>query len=136
MIYDNCFEVSPSFLKGQIKTFNPFERIFKNFLFNEINQSPDKVYSKENYDKMVENYYIYKNQFKKYGLTFDVNEEYGENGKKRSYLSKIFFLPEKYRTEFNKNDKVLYKGKDYYIIYNFLLIMKLTKKKIIKLILN
>ena len=59
--YKKCFEVSPSFLKGQIKTFNPFERIFKNFLFNEIiNPFPDKVqYKKENYHKMVENYYIY-----------------------------------------------------------------------------
>ena len=118
----NCFEVSPSFLKGQIKTFNPFERIFKNFLFNElINPFPDKVkYNKENYDKMVENYYIYKNQFKKYGLTFNVNEEYGENGGKRSYLSKIFFLPENYRREYTINEnKILYKGKDYYLIYTF-----------------
>ena len=120
--YNKCFEVSPSFLKGQIKTFNPFERIFKNFLFNEIiNQSSDKVqYNKENYDKMVENYYIYKNQFKKYGLTFNVNEEYGEDGKKRSYLSKIFFLPENYRIEYtSKENKILYKGKDYYLIYTF-----------------
>ena len=120
--YKKCFEVSPSFLKGKIKTFNPFERIFKNFLFNElINPFPDKVkYNKENYDKMVENYYIYKNQFKKYGLTFNVNEEYGENGGKRSYLSKIFFLPEKYRREYTINEnKILYKGKDYYLIYTF-----------------
>ena len=120
--YKKCFEVSPSFLKGQIKTFNPFERIFKNFLFNEIiNPFPDKAeYNKENYDKMVENYYIYKNQFKKYGLTFNVNEECGGNGGKRSYLSKIFFLPENYRIEYtiNKN-KILYKGKDYYLIYSF-----------------
>ena len=115
----NCFEVSPSFLKGQIKTFNPFERIFKNFLFNEIiNPFPDKVkYNKENYDKMVENYYIYKNQFKKYGLTFNVNEE---NGGTRSYLSKFFFLPENYRRECtNSDNKILYKGKDYYLIYTF-----------------
>ena len=92
-INENCFEVSPSFLKGQIKTFNPFERIFKKFLFNEvINESPDE----EKYDKMVENYYIYKNQFKKYGLTFNVIEEYCECGIKRSYLRKIFFIPEKY----------------------------------------
>ena len=120
--YKKCFEVSPSFLKGQIKTFNPFERIFKNFLFNEIiNPSPDKVqYNKENYDKMVENYYIYKNQFKKYGLTFNVNEECGANGEKRSYLSKIFFLPENYRREYTINEnKILYKGKDYYLIYTF-----------------
>ena len=120
--YKKCFEVSPSFLKGQIKTFNPFERIFKNFLFNEIiNPFPDKVqYNKENYDKMVENYYIYKNQFKKYGLTFNVNEECGENGEKRSYLSKIFFLPENYRIEYTINEnKILYKGKDYYLIYTF-----------------
>ena len=90
--YKNCFEVSPRFLKGQIKTFNPFERIFKNFLFSEvINPFPDEEkYNKENYDKMVENYYIYKNQFKKYGLTFNVNEEYGENGEEENYLSKIF----------------------------------------------
>ena len=115
----NCFEVSPSFLKGQIKTFNPFERIFKNFLFSEvINPFPDEVkYNEENYDKMVENYYIYKNQFKKYGLTFNVNEEYGENGEERSYLIKIFFLPENYRKEYTINEgKILYKGKDYYLI--------------------
>ena len=120
--YKKCFEVSPSFLKGQIKIFNPFERIFKNFLFNEIiNPFPDKVENnKENYDKMVENYYIYKNQFKKYGLTFNVNEEYGENGGKRSYLSKTFFLPENYRIEYTINEnKILYKGKDYYLIYTF-----------------
>ena len=120
--YKKCFEVSPSFLKGQIKTFNPFERIFKNFLFNEIiNPFPDKIqYKKENYDKMVENYYIYKNQFKKYGLTFNVNEEYGGNGGKISYLSKIFFLPENYRIEYTINEnKILYKGKDYYLIYTF-----------------
>ena len=121
--YKKCFEVSPSFLKGQIKTFNPFERIFKNFLFNEIiNPFPDKVqYNKENYDKMVENYYIYKNQFKKYGLTFNVNEECGEDGEKRSYLSKIFFLPENYRrVEYTINEnKILYQGKDYYLIYTF-----------------
>ena len=117
--YKKCFEVSPSFLKGQIKIFNPFERIFKNFLFNEIiNPFSDEVkYNKENYDKMVENYYIYKNQFKKYGLTFNVNEE---NEGKRSYLSKIFFLPENYRIEYTINEnKILYKGKDYYLIYTF-----------------
>ena len=117
-----CFEVSPSFLKGQIKTFNPFERILKNFLFSEvINPLPDKVkYNEENYDKMVENYYIYKNQFKKYGLTFNVNEEYGANGEEISYLSKIFFLPEKYEKEYISNEtKILYKGKDYYLIYSF-----------------
>ena len=120
--YKNCFEVSPSFLKGQIKTFNPFERIFKNFLFSEvINLFPDEVkYNEENYDKMVENYYIYKNQFKKYGLTFNVNEEYGENGEKKSYLSKIFFLPENYREEYTiKEGKIFYKGKDYYLIYTY-----------------
>ena len=95
----NCFEVLPSFLKGQIKTFNPFERIFKNFLFSEvINPFPDEVkYNEENYDKMVEDYYIYKNQFKKYGLTFNVNEEYGENGEEKTYLNKIFFITEKYK---------------------------------------
>ena len=121
-VYEKCFEVSPSFLKGQIKTFNPFERIFKNFLFKEIiNPSPDKVqYNKENYDKMVENYYIYKNQFKKYGLTFNVNEECNGNGEKKSYLSKIFFIPEKYRKKYNINDyKILYKEKDYYLVYSF-----------------
>ena len=69
---------------------------------------------------MVENYYIYKNQFKKYGLTFNVNEEYGENGEKKSYLSKIFVLPENYREENTINKgKILYKGKEYYLIYTF-----------------
>ena len=111
--YNKCFEVSPSFLKGQIKTFNPFERIFKNFLFNEIISDEAVEYSKENYDEMVENYYIYKSQFKKYGMTFNVNEEY-EYEKKIRYFSKIFFLPENYST-YNEN-KILYKGKDYYLI--------------------
>ena len=120
--YNKCFEVSPSFLKGQIKTFNPFERIFKNFLFDEIiNPFPDEVqYSKENYDKMVENYYIYKNQFKKYGLTFNVNEEGGANGEEISYLSKIFLFPENYGEKYNiKDNKIFYEGKDYYFINTF-----------------
>ena len=111
----NCFEVSPSFLKGQIKTFNPFERIFKNFFFGEMIIGMD--YNKENYDKMVEDYYVYKNQFKKYGLTFNVNEECGENGEEYTYFDKIFFIPEDYR---NRNEnKVFYEGKDYYLIYTF-----------------
>ena len=125
-----CFEVSPSFLKGQIKTFNPFERIFKNFLFGEKN------YNEEYYDKMVENYYIYKNQFKKYGLTFNVKKECGE---KYSYLNKIFFINEKYNekeVEFEVNgekkirlqihnfinlqERVEYKGKEYFLISDFI----------------
>ena len=118
-VYKKCFEVLPSFLKGQRKTFNPFERIFKNFIYNEWNDlSSDSVkFSKENFDKMVENYYIYKKQFKKYGLTFNVNEEYEEKG---SYLSKIFFISENYERKNNNDEiKILYKGKDYYLIYNF-----------------
>ena len=134
-----CFEVSPSFLKGQIKTFNPFERIFKNFLFGE-EILREKDYNEEYYDKMVENYYIYKNQFKKYGLTFNVNKECGENGEKYSYLNKIFFINEKYNekeVEFKVNGekkirlqknnfikrqkKVEYKGKEYCLLYDFLI---------------
>ena len=114
----NCFEVSPSFLKGQIKTFNPFERSFKHFLFGET--IIGMGYNKENYDKMVEDYYIYKNQYKKYGLTFNVNEECGENGEEYTYLDKIFFLPENYREEYEINEgKILYEGKDYYLIYTY-----------------
>ena len=134
-----CFEVSPIFLKGQIKTFNPFERIFKNFLFGE-EILREKDYNEEYYDKMTENYYIYKNQFKKYGLTFNVNEENEENGEKYSYLNKIFFINEKYsekevefkvngekKIRFKKNNfinrqkKVEYKGKEYFLICDFLI---------------
>ena len=130
-----CFEVSPSFLKGQIKTFNPFERIFKIFLFGE-EILREKDYNEEYYDKMTENYYIYKNQFKKYGLTFNVNKE---NGEKYSYLNKIFFINEKYsekEVEFkvngekkirlqknnfiNRQKKVEYKGKEYFLIRDFI----------------
>ena len=131
-----CFEVSPSFLKGQIKTFNPFERIFKNFLFGE-EVLREKDYNEEYYDKITENYYIYKNQFKKYGLTFNVNKE---NGEKYSYLNKIFFINEKYsekEVEFkvngekkirlkknnfiNQQKKVEYKGKEYFLICDYLI---------------
>ena len=131
-----CFEVSPSFLKGQIKTFNPFERIFKNFLFGE-EVLREKDYNEEYYDKITKNYYIYKNQFKKYGLTFNVNKE---NGEKYSYLNKIFFINEKYsekEVEFkvngekkilfkknnfiNRQKKVEYKGKEYFLICDFLI---------------
>ena len=35
----------------------------------------NEAFNKKNYDKLIRYYYIYKNQYKKYGLTFYIKEE-------------------------------------------------------------
>ena len=109
----NCYEINPIFLKGQLRVVNPFERIFKDFLDFLFHK---EIYNGENFNKLVKNYYIYKNQFKKYGLTFNVKDgnEY--------LLSKIFFFPKKYilKKEEFKN-KFSFKGEDYFLIEYYLI---------------
>ena len=110
----NCYEINPIFLKGQLRVVNPFERIFKDFL--EFLYFLDR---EEIYNKLVKNYYIYKNQFKRYGLTFPIKDE-NEN----EFLpSKIFFLPKitylKFKDFKDIKNKFSYKGKDYFLLYYY-----------------
>ena len=116
-IYFDCYEISPGFLKGQLQIVNPFERIFKDFLDFFLQR---EEYNLENYNKLVRNYYIYKNQFKKYGLTFQIRD--GDKIGNKKLFSKIFFFPKKICSDFfyfkDFKDKFSFKGKDY-ILPNF-----------------
>ena len=88
-----CYEISPGSLKGYLRVFNPFERIFRDFIhfLDKGESSNEEFYNEENYNKFVRNYYIYKKQFKKYGLTFYVRD--GNENENKTSPSKIFFLP-------------------------------------------
>ena len=71
-----CYEISPSLLKNQVRFINPFERVLKEFS-NWCNKNiafKNLIFTKEYYEKLVK-HYIYKNQFKKFGTTFAIDED-------------------------------------------------------------
>ena len=89
-----CYEVDPfSFsdqFKSTLKIINPFQRIHKeiNDLFLNL-RAVDEIYRKdyenelfnsEKFEKLVEDYYDYKIQYKKYGLTFYIEEKKENEG--------------------------------------------------------
>ena len=117
--FSNCFEISPGFLKGQLRVVNPFERIFKDFLKFLYILDREEIHNEEIYNKLVKNYYIYKNQFKRYGLTFPIKDK-NEN---KFLPSKIFFLPEitylKFKDFKDIKNKFSYKGNDYFLMYYY-----------------
>ena len=107
----DCYEISPGLLKDKIQILNPLERILQDFLdfYDERGK-----YNVENYNKFVRKYYIYKNQFKKYGLTFkivDGDQEY------KKILSKLFFFPKNIYLDIEDfediKEVISLKGKDY-----------------------
>ena len=126
----NCYEIDPIVLKGQLQVVNPFQRIFKDFLkIERINNFEIEVFNKENYDKLIRHYYIYKNQFKRYGLTFFISEKTNDDeddddeeeenlffSNKLVFLPKMIFLPDYF---FENKFKFSYKGKDYFLLNNF-----------------
>ena len=119
----NCHEINPNFLKGQLRVVNPFERIFKDFLYFLYFLDREEIHNKEIYNKLVKNYYIYKNQFKRYGLTFPIKDG-NENENEDEFLpSKIFFLPKitylKFKDFKDIENKFSYKGNDYFLLYYY-----------------
>ena len=86
-MFIKCYEVDPFSLSDQFKStlkiINPFQRIHKEIdtllsLTRGVNDE-NKVFNRKNFEKLVEDYYIYKIQYKKYGLTFYIMEEIENN---------------------------------------------------------
>ena len=89
----DCYEVDPfSFsdqFKSTLKIINPFQRIHKeiNELFLELRAVDEidrkdfenKLFNREKFEKLVKDYYDYKIQYKKYGLTFYIMDEIENN---------------------------------------------------------
>ena len=86
---DECYEVDPFTFSDQFKSkltiINPFQRIHKeiNELFLELKAVDEikrkdfekEIFNGEKFEKMVKDYYDYKIQYKKYGVTFYIIEE-------------------------------------------------------------
>ena len=114
-----CYEVDPfSFsdqLKSTLKIINPFERILKeidNLLSDlrdldendpiERKKFENKLFNRKNFENFVEDYYIYKIQYKKYGLTFLIKEEIeNDQSDNKSFFSngKKIFVNESYSND-------------------------------------
>ena len=126
-----CYEISPSLLKNQLRFINPFERVFKEF-YQQSEKNiyhKNQIYTKENYEKLMKHYYIYKNQLKKFGTTFGISEkhfDYEDEYRNGHSINVICFKKEgnflKENPEFNKylKDKnVLMIPKDWKVIIKF-----------------
>ena len=107
--FKKCYEIDPIVLKGQLPVITPFQRILRGFpYYPKLSLS-----NKKTYDRMVKEYYIYKNQYKKYGLTFPISYNNYQQ-EKILFLTQKSILTEKLLTpEF----KILkYKDNDYFLL--------------------
>ena len=107
--FKKCYEIDPIVLKGQLPVITPFQRILRGFpYYPKLSLS-----NKKTYDRMVKEYYIYKNQYKKYGLTFPISyNDYQQE--KIIFLSQKSILTEKLLTPEFKIFK--YKDNDYFLL--------------------
>ena len=99
----DCYEVDPFNFSDQFKStlriITPFQRIHKEIdeLFLEVRLADKakrkdfekEIFTREKFEKLVEDYYDYKIQYKKYGLTFYIKEKI-ENEENKNRQKEVF----------------------------------------------